>query len=137
MKVYKTQSAVDVDLVNGSLVLDDNVLFDFFSVFVPRNITARDINARDIIAGDITAWNITAWNITAENIKAAGHIKAGNIKAWDINAWGITAGNISYFAVCFAYNAISCKRIKGRRDNARHFALDGKVEIEKRERREK
>jgi hypothetical protein len=37
--------------------------------------------------------------------------------------------DVSYYAVAFAYNNIKCKSIKGRRKNARHFVLDGEIEI--------
>lgn len=51
-----------------------------------------------------------------------------DVDAWDVNAWDVNAGNISYYAVCFAYHNIKCKSIKGRRDNSKHFVLDGKIE---------
>ena len=63
--------------------------------------------------GDIDAVNIKANNIDCGNIEAI------NIKALDIN----------YFAVCFAYYNIKCRSIKGKRNNAKHFVLDGKLEI--------
>lgn len=72
---------------------------------------------------DVTA-NINACNISACNINA------WNIKARDINAWNIYADNIDYYAVCFAYYNIKCKSIIGRRKNAKHFVLDGKLEVE-------
>ena len=62
----------------------------------------------NIEAWDIYAWNIYACNIAAENIKAR---------------------NISYYAVCFACDNIKCNSIIGRRNNAKHFVLDGKLEI--------
>lgn len=73
--------------------------------------------------------NIDAKTINAFDIRAC-NIKACNIEAWDINAWNIEAQDISYYAVCFAYKNIKCKSIKGRRNNARHFVLDGKLEVE-------
>ena len=57
-------------------------------------------------------------------------INARDIKAWEIKSWDINARNISYRAVCFAYKNIKCKSIQGRRKNAKHFVLDGKLEIE-------
>ena len=78
-------------------------------------------------------WNINAWNINAGNINAgdinAWDINAGAINAADINAGDINAWDINYYAVCFAYTSIKCNSIKGRRDNCRHFVLDGKIEI--------
>ena len=71
------------------------------------------VNA-NIDACNITAWDITAWDIDADDIKS----------------WNINARNISYYAVCFAYQNIKCKSIKGRKYNAKHFVLDGKLEVE-------
>lgn len=88
---------------------------------------ALHINA-DIKARNINAWDIKACNIASLDINAA-RINARNIDAWDINSFSIVAEHISYFAVCFAYENIKCKSIKGRRGNAKHFVLDGKIEI--------
>ena len=57
------------------------------------------------------------------------NINARNIDAGDINAGDINARNIIYYAVCFAYNNFKCKSIKGRRDNCKHFVLDGEIII--------
>ena len=93
------------------------------------NINANNIKARDVHAINIDAWNIDAWNIDAYNIKA-GDIITGNISACNIEAGDISANDISYHAVCFAYDSIKCKSIKGRRKNSKHFVLDGKLEVE-------
>ncbi len=89
------------------------------------NITAWNINALNITALDITALDINARDINARNINAVD-INAGDITAEDITAW-----DINYYAVCFAYNNIKCKSIKGRRENCKHFVLDGEVIIKK------
>ena len=94
-----------------------------------RNINADNIKVRDINAVNIDAWNIDAWNINAYNIKA-GDIITGDISACNIEAGDISANDISYHAVCFAYDSIKCKSIKGRRKNSKHFVLDGKLEVE-------
>lgn len=119
------------------------VVFDF-DLNVEANIDAYDIEALDINAWDIKACNINAdnikvrnieaininaWNIDAYNIKA-GDIITGNISACNIEAGDISANGISYHAVCFAYDSIKCKSIKGRRKNSKHFVLDGKLEVE-------
>ena len=96
------------------------------------NINANNIKARDVHAINIDAWNIDAWNIDAYNIKA-GYIITGDISACNIEAGDISANNISYHAVCFAYDSIKCKSIKGRRKNSKHFVLDGKLEVEENE----
>ena len=98
------------------------------------NIGACDINAGDIKASNINAFNINAWNVIANDINALDikvkNIKAGNINAGDINAWNIDACDISYWAVCFAYNSIKCKSITSKRENHKHFVLDGELEVE-------
>ena len=97
------------------------------------NIETCDINASDIKACNIKAFDINAWNVIANDIHALDikvkNIKANDIYAGNINAWNIDANDISYWALCFAYN-IKCKSIKGRRKNAKHFVLDGKLEAE-------
>ena len=102
----------------------DLVIFNF-DLDIKANIDACDINARDI-----NAWNIESCDINAININAY------DIIADDINAYDIKANNIIYFAVCFAYENIKCKSIKGRRENAEHFVLDGKIEIAERNKNE-
>ena len=96
----------------------DLVVFNF-DLDTSANIDAGCIDGLDINAVNIKAWDICAWDIYAWDIYAC-NIEADNIKA----------RNISYFAVCFAYNNIKCKAIIGRRKNAKHFILDGKLEME-------
>ena len=115
-KYYDEKSNTYIFKENGVYI--DLVVFNF-DLDVKANIDAKNIDA----------YNIDALNIDACNIDASD-IKAMNIEAWDINAWNIEAQDISYYAVCFAYNNIKCKSIIGRRNNAKHFVLDGKLEIE-------
>ena len=91
-------------------------------------INAWDVNALDITARNITAHNIDAQDINARDINA-WDVNARNIDARDINAYNITAHAISYYAVCVAYHNITCKSIKGRRANCRHFVLDGEIKL--------
>ena len=84
-----------------------------------KNIVSNDISAYDINANDIDAWNMKAWNI-----------KANNIDAENIEADSINANDISYLAVCFAYNDIKCKTIKGRMKGAKHFVLWERLKAE-------
>lgn len=91
-----------------------NLVIFNFDLDVSSNIEAYDINANNIDAYDIKAGNINALNVNSDNISA-------------IN---INANNISYYAVCFAYENIKCKSIKGRRKNHKHFVLDGKLDVE-------
>lgn len=87
-----------------------------------KNITANNITAYDIEANDIDSWNIKAHNI-----------KANNIDAENIEADSINANDISYLAVCFAYNDIECKTIKGRMKGAKHFVLWERLAVEENE----
>ena len=96
----------------------DLVVFNF-DLNVEANIKALNISVDNINAIDINACDIEAVVINARDIKA-----------WEIKSWDINARNISYRAVCFAYKNIKCKSIKGRRKNAKHFVLDGKLEVE-------
>ena len=88
--------------------LDIDANIDAFTI-IGRDIKALNIEASDIDACDIKVKDLYADNIEADNIKAT---------------------NIVYLAVCFAYNTIKCKSITGRYHNAKHFVLDGKLEIE-------
>ena len=154
MKIYKTQSEVEKDIVNGVLAINGDVKFEcLISIEAKIIVTAGDITAGDIIAGDITAEDIIAGDITAGNITAR-NISTGDITARDINAWDITAGNITagnitagnitarnitarnilYYAFCTAYNSIKCISIKARRKKHQEpICLDGTLEITKKE----
>ena len=99
---------------------EDFDVYLYFNLCVDANIDAGHINAFDIEAIDINARNIDASVITARNIKAQ-----------DIKAYSIYAENITYYAMCFAYNNIKCKSIKGMRYKSKRFVLDGKIEIVK------
>ena len=91
-----------------------------FNLIINSNINACDIDALNINVRNINAWNINANNINAYNINAN-----------DIIARNINAHNINYYAVCCAYCSIECNSIKGECENAKHFALDGKLEVKK------
>ena len=90
----------------------DLVIFNF-DLKINSNIDACNIDARNIDAYNIKAWDIKAFDINADNI----------------NAININANDISYYAICFAYNNITCKSIKGRRKNHKHFVLDGVLKV--------
>ena len=120
----------------------DTVVFNF-DLNVKANIDALDIDAHNIEAYDINAYNIKAKDIDACDIKAdsidanniiandiiAHYIDASDIYAWNIYAFDIKANDINYYAICAAYENIKCKSIKERRHNAKHFVLDGKLEV--------
>lgn len=102
---------------NGNLNVKDNLTINI-DISIRGDIKARHIDARHIDARNIKAWNIDA-----------RHIDARHIKAWNILARNIKAKDISYNAVCFAYDNITCNSIEGRRDNSKHFVLDGELKI--------
>lgn len=99
-----------------------------------EKITVSDIDATDINVHDITAGRIRCCDINADTIHASdihtSIINAKDIHSFNISAYSINAENIDYYAVCVAYKDIKCKSIKGRRENAKHFVLDGKLEVE-------
>ena len=118
-----------IDLVKFNFDLNVNANIDAYDIKAGNikaiDIDARDINVEDINACDINAFDINARNIDAKNIDALDIIVSGDINALDI----------SYNALCFAYNNIKCKSITGFRKDAKHFVLDGKLEVEEGRRR--
>lgn len=112
MKVYNTQEEFLKDCKDGFFSYTGDIKLNF-NLTERINISARDITAWNISAGNIDAWDIDAWDIDARNISARD----------------IDAGDINYYAVCFSYNSILCKSIAGRRENCKHFCLDGEIKI--------
>jgi len=131
MKTYNNIKEVKADIKDGVLKVDDDIEIAFDGFEIDADIFCHNIYSkgcrRNINAGDINAWNINAWNITAVDINA------GDINAWNITAGDINAGDINYHAVCSAYKNIQCTSIRGRRENAKHFCLDGEITIKKKE----
>ena len=105
-------------------------IFKEYGMYINLVIFNFDLNVKSNIYG----WNIYGRNINALNINAKDicvcYLDANDIKVHDISAASINANNINYYAVCYAYENIKCKSIEGRRKNAKHFALDGKIEVE-------
>ena len=135
-KYYDEETNTYIFKENGEHI---NLVIFNFDLNLDANIEVYNINACDIHVRDINACNIKANNIYANDIKAhniyALDIKVKNIIANDIaagyiNAWNIDACDISYWSVCFAYNSIKCKSITSKRENHKHFVLDGKLEVE-------
>lgn len=125
-KYYDNETNTYIFKEDGELI--DLVIFNF-DLNVDANIEVYNINACDIYANNINANHIKAHNIYALDIKVK-NIIANDIAAGDINAWNIDACDISYWAVCFAYNSIKCKSITSKRENHKHFVLDGKLDVE-------
>ena len=111
MKTYNNIEEVKADIVDRVLKVDDDIEIAFDGFDIDANLICENIYSKD------GKRNINAWNINAGNI----------------NAWNINAGEISYQAVCFAYQNITCNNIKGRRDNSKHFCLDGEITIKSKE----
>ena len=124
-KYYDEKSNTYIFKENGSYI--DLVVFKF-DLDVEANIDAGCIGALNINAINIKAWDVYTRDLDAYDI-VAWDLYSLDIYACNIEAYNIKARNISYFAVCFAYENIKCKSIKGRRENAKHFALDGKLEM--------
>ena len=105
-------------------------IFKEYGIYIDLVIFNFNLNVK----ANIYAWNIYARNIDALNINAKDiyvcYLDANDIKAHDISAASINANDISYYAVCYAYENIKCKSIKGRKYNSKHFILDGKLEME-------
>ena len=105
-------------------------IFKEYGIYINLVIFNFDLNVKS----NIYAWNIYAKNINALNIDARDiyvcYLNANDIKAHDISALSINANNISYYAVCYAYENIKCKSIKGRKHNSKHFVLDGHIYID-------
>ena len=120
-KYYDEKSNTYIFAEDGAYI--NSVVFKF-NLDVEANINAWNIKAMNINVLDVTAGNIEALNINADDINSR-NICVENIIAWNINAW-----HISYYAICVAYQNIICRSIKGRRKNARHFVLDGTLEVE-------
>lgn len=124
-KYYDEKSNTYIFKEDGKYI--DLVVFNF-DLDVEANIDAGCIEALNINAVNIKAWDIITRNLDAYDI-AAWDVYSWDIYACNIEAYNIKARNISYFAVCFAYGNIKCKSVKGRRENAKHFVLDGKLEL--------
>ena len=120
---------------DGVLAVDDDVeiAFDGFSIEADikcRNIYSkdyrRDINCKDIDCRNIDCMNINCEDIDCRNIDCMD-INCKDINCWDINCGNIDCRDISYYAVCFAHKSLKCTFIKGRRDNCKHFCLNGEI----------
>ena len=107
-KYYDEKSNTYIFKEDGKYI--DLVVFNF-DLDVEANIDAGCIEALNINAVNIKAWDVVTRNLDAYDIVA-----------WDVYSWDIYACNIK------AYN-IKCKSVKGRRENAKHFVLDGKLEL--------
>ena len=130
MQPYQNNNTGAYVFIEDGKMLDIEITFD---LTIDENIMARDIKAQKIEAWDIKARNIEAcdiraWNIRAQNIDVC-NMRAWNINAGDIIALNIEARDISFYAVCVAYDKIVCNSIAGTRTNSRYFTLDGEVII--------
>lgn len=129
-KYYDEKTNTYVFKEDGKYI--DLIKFNFdlkiFSHIDALGIEARNIDAYDINSHNINVWDIDARTLVCNDINA-WDVKADFIYACNINALNINSIVIDYYAVCFAYKSIKCKSIKGHRENAKHFVLDGKIEI--------
>ena len=108
--------------INGNLTLTEDTVFDE-DLTVEGNIFCEGGRFDLTVKGNINCSDINCSDIDCLNIDCH------NIDCSDIDCHNIDGHDINYYAICFAYNNIKCKSIVGRRQNARHFVLDGKIEI--------
>ena len=105
-------------------------IFKEYGIYINLVVFNFDLNVKS----NIYAWNIYGRNINALNINAKDiyvcYLNANDIKAHDISAASINARDINYYAICYAYENIKCKSIKGRKHNSKHFVLDGQIYID-------
>lgn len=125
-KYYDEKSNTYIFAENKKYI--EKIIFNF-DLDVEANIQACCIKAKEIRAYDVYAYRIDAKCVNSSDIKAC-YIYVNNINADDISALYIIADYISYRVVCYAYNSIKCKQIKGRIKGAQHFVLEGKLEVE-------
>ena len=123
---------IDLVVFNFNLDVDANISANNIKAWgiKANNIDAHNIDSYDTVAKNINACGINAYDIEADDIETYEDIKAWNIYAHNIIAKNIIADNIyahdiSYWGLCFATQNIECHSIEGRRDNHKHFALDG------------
>jgi hypothetical protein len=106
-------------IIKGDLLMKENMIFTE-SLIVEGNIFGKNGGRFNLfVKGDLNCLDLNCWDLTCR----------------DLNCWNLTSrdlnckGNINYYAVCFAYRNIKCKSIKGRRENCKHFVLDGGIII--------
>jgi len=117
------------------------------------DLTCWDLTCRNLDCWDIDCLNITCWDIKCENLNCGdikcGDLTCGDLKCWnltcrdltcrDINCLNLTCLNLkcrdlSYFALCFAYQSIKCTSYKARREvHQKPICLDGELTIVKKE----
>ena len=134
--IFNFDLNIQANINAWNIEVNDNInAKDIFGYDIKaHDIKAHDIYSNAIIANDIYARNIDSLNIKSRYINAVdingGDIITGNIDAGNICAENIKAKRINYYAIFCAYKNIKCKSIEGRRKNSKHFALDGKIEVE-------
>ena len=90
-----------------------------------------DIDADIINCGDIKCKDIKCYgNITCEDINCHD-IACRDINCRDIICNNIECRNLNYYAICIAYQNITCNEIKPRRKKHIQKAIDGEVKIRK------
>ena len=101
-----------------------------FDLIVKGNLNCEDLNCRDLDCRDLNCWNLDCRDLNCWNLNCR------DLDCLDLSCCDLKARNISYYAVCFAYKNIECETIKGRRENCKHFVLDGKIIINGKEQKQ-
>lgn len=114
--------------IKGDLIMESDMTFEE-NLKVEGSIFGKDgVRYNLIVKGDLNCFNLDCLNLNCWNLNC-WDLDCWNLNCWDLNCWDLNCLNCSYCAVAFAYNNIKCRSIKGRRKNAKHFVLDGKIEI--------
>ena len=95
-------------VIKGDLVMTEDMTFD------------EDL----VVKG-----NIFGKNGHKYSLKVNGDLNCFNLNCFDLNCLDLNCRDLSYYAVAFAYTSFKCKSVKGRRENSKHFCLDGEVQI--------
>jgi len=104
--------------IHGDLILEKDTEYNE-SLTVEGNILGKDVNRYNLkVCGDLDCLNLNCWNLDCRNLNCG-----------DLDCWNLKAKKVLYYAVAFAYNNMEVESIKGRRENCKHFCLDGQITI--------
>jgi len=157
MKIYKTQEEVTADIKDGVLVIDGDVSFECdISIRASIVVTKGNLNCLNLKCLNLTCWDLTCWDLDCRDINCLNlncfdltcwDLDCRNLTCWnltcfdltcrdincrDINCRDITCRDLSYYALCFAYQSITCTSYKARRDvHQEPICLDGELTISK------
>ena len=128
MKTIKGNWIMEKDeIINEDLKVEGNILGkngEIFNLQVKGNLDCWNLNCCNL-----NCWDLKCYNLDCRNLNCC------NLDCCDLDCYDLDCWDLNFFAVCFAYDNIKCKSIKGRRENSRYFVLDGKIIINGKEER--